>query len=38
MTDHPSPATSDELPPGDEPHERIFLVVVDETEEMRNAL
>jgi hypothetical protein len=42
MTDHPSeqpPAqTSDELPAGHEPRERIFLVVVDETEEMRNAL
>ena len=38
MTEQPSPATSDRLPAGEEPRERIFLVVVDETEEMRNAL
>jgi nucleotide-binding universal stress UspA family protein len=38
MTEPPSPATSDEPPAGHEPRERIFLVVVDETEEMRNAL
>jgi hypothetical protein len=38
MIEHPSPATAGELAPGHEPRERIFLVVVDETEEMRNAL
>jgi nucleotide-binding universal stress UspA family protein len=38
MTEQPSPATSDASPAGQEPHERLFLVVVDETEEMRNAL
>ena len=34
MTEPPSPAISE----GHEPRERIFLVVVDETEEMKNAL
>jgi nucleotide-binding universal stress UspA family protein len=38
MSEPPSPATSDEIPAGHEPRERIFLVVVDETEEMKNAL
>jgi nucleotide-binding universal stress UspA family protein len=38
MTDQPSPAPPGGLPAGQEPRERIFLVVVDETEEMRNAL
>jgi nucleotide-binding universal stress UspA family protein len=38
MTEPPSPAASDELAAGHEPRERIFLVVVDETEEMKNAL
>ena len=33
MTDEPSPDL-----PGEEPRERIFLVVVDETEEMKTAL
>lgn len=36
MTEPPSPALADEG--GHEPRERIFLVVVDETEEMKNAL
>lgn len=36
MIEPPSPATSEEG--GHEPRERIFLVVVDETEEMKNAL
>jgi nucleotide-binding universal stress UspA family protein len=36
MTEPPSPALSDEG--GHEPRERIFLVVVDETEEMKTAL
>jgi nucleotide-binding universal stress UspA family protein len=35
MTEHPAP---DEAPAGQEPRERIFLVVVDETEEMKTAL
>jgi nucleotide-binding universal stress UspA family protein len=43
MTEPPSPATSDpatsdEAPAGQELPERIFLVVVDDTEEMKNAL
>jgi nucleotide-binding universal stress UspA family protein len=38
MTEPPSPAAQDEPPAGQEPRERIFLVVVDETEEMKNAL
>jgi nucleotide-binding universal stress UspA family protein len=38
MTEQPSPAAPGEAPPVQEPHERIFLVVVDETEEMKNAL
>ena len=38
MTDQPPPAPPGGLPTGQEPRERIFLVVVDETEEMRNAL
>jgi nucleotide-binding universal stress UspA family protein len=38
MTEQPSPATSEASPAGEEPRERIFLVVVDETEEMKNAL
>ena len=37
MTDQPSPAPPGGLPAGQEPRERIFLVVVDETEEMRNS-
>jgi nucleotide-binding universal stress UspA family protein len=38
MTEQPVPAPSGEVPTGQEPRERIFLVVVDETEEMKNAL
>jgi nucleotide-binding universal stress UspA family protein len=38
MAEPPSPAPPGELPTAQEPRERIFLVVVDETEEMRNAL
>jgi nucleotide-binding universal stress UspA family protein len=38
MTDQPSPAPAADPSAGHEPRERIFLVVVDETEEMRNAL
>jgi nucleotide-binding universal stress UspA family protein len=38
MSEEPSPATPDESPAGGEPRERIFLVVVDETEEMKTAL
>jgi nucleotide-binding universal stress UspA family protein len=38
MTEQPSPASPAEAPTGLEPRERIFLVVVDETEEMKNAL
>ena len=38
MTDQPAPAQPGEAPTAHEPRERIFLVVVDETEEMRNAL
>src|SRR5918996_6134876 len=38
MTEQPSPAPAHETLSGQEPRERIFLVVVDETEEMKNAL
>jgi nucleotide-binding universal stress UspA family protein len=38
MTEQPAPALPGEAPDGEEPRERIFLVVVDETEEMKNAL
>lgn len=38
MTEEPSPAAPDESLSGAEPRERIFLVVVDETEEMKTAL
>ena len=38
MTEQPSPAAPGEVEPVQEPRERIFLVVVDETEEMKNAL
>jgi nucleotide-binding universal stress UspA family protein len=38
MTEPLSPAPAGELPAAHEPRERIFLVVVDETEEMKNAL
>ena len=38
MSEQPSPAAPEELPAGGEPRERIFLVVVDETEEMKTAL
>jgi nucleotide-binding universal stress UspA family protein len=38
MTDQPAPAPPGEAEAGHEPRERIFLVVVDETEEMKNAL
>lgn len=38
MSDEPSPAAPDQSPTDAEPRERIFLVVVDETEEMKNAL
>ena len=38
MTDQPVPAAAGEEAAGHEPRERIFLVVVDETEEMKNAL
>ena len=38
MAEQPSAAAPDEVPAGQEPRERIFLVVVDETEEMKNAL
>jgi nucleotide-binding universal stress UspA family protein len=38
MTEQPAPAPPGEVPAGQEPRERIFLVVVDETEEMKNAL
>jgi nucleotide-binding universal stress UspA family protein len=38
MTEQPAPAAPDQAPAGQEPRERIFLVVVDETEEMKNAL
>jgi nucleotide-binding universal stress UspA family protein len=38
MSEQPSPAPPGEAPAGEEPRERIFLVVVDETEEMKNAL
>ena len=38
MTEQPSSAAPVESPAGQEPRERIFLVVVDETEEMKTAL
>src|ERR687897_3066884 len=38
MTEQPAPASPGEEPAGHELRERIFLVVVDETEEMKNAL
>ena len=38
MTEQPSPVAPGEAPALQEPRERIFLVVVDETEEMKNAL
>jgi nucleotide-binding universal stress UspA family protein len=38
MTEQPSPAPAPDTSSGQEPRERIFLVVVDETEEMKNAL
>jgi nucleotide-binding universal stress UspA family protein len=38
MTEQPAPASPAEAGAGHEPRERIFLVVVDETEEMKNAL
>jgi hypothetical protein len=38
MSEPPSPAPPGEPPAAHEPRERIFLVVVDETEEMKNAL
>jgi nucleotide-binding universal stress UspA family protein len=38
MTEQPVSAPPDETPAGQELRERIFLVVVDETEEMKNAL
>ena len=38
MTDQPAPAQPGDPRAGHEPRERIFLVVVDETEEMKNAL
>src|SRR5262245_13082834 len=38
MTDQPASAQPGEAEAGHEPRERIFLVVVDETEEMKNAL
>jgi nucleotide-binding universal stress UspA family protein len=38
MSEQPAPAAPRQAPPGQEPRERIFLVVVDETEEMKNAL
>jgi nucleotide-binding universal stress UspA family protein len=38
MTEQPSPAAPGDAQPVQEPRERIFLVVVDETEEMKNAL
>jgi nucleotide-binding universal stress UspA family protein len=38
MAEQPSAASPGEVPAAQEPRERIFLVVVDETEEMKNAL
>ena len=38
MTEQPSAGAAGELPAGQELRERIFLVVVDETEEMKTAL
>ena len=38
MAEQPAPASPGEGPAAQEPRERIFLVVVDETEEMKNAL
>jgi nucleotide-binding universal stress UspA family protein len=38
MTEQPAPALPGEPPHEEQPLERIFLVVVDETEEMKNAL
>ena len=38
MSEEPPPAAQDESQSQGEPRERIFLVVVDETEEMKNAL
>ena len=38
MSEPSPPATAGEPAAGQEPRERIFLVVVDETEEMKNAL
>ena len=38
MSEAPSPAAEDPSPAAREPRERIFLVVVDETEEMKAAL
>jgi nucleotide-binding universal stress UspA family protein len=38
MTEQAAPARPEEVPAVLEPRERIFLVVVDETEEMKNAL
>ena len=38
MSEQPLPAPPGEAPAAEEPRERIFLVVVDETEEMKNAL
>jgi nucleotide-binding universal stress UspA family protein len=38
MTEQPVSAPAGDASAGQEPHERIFLVVVDETEEMKNAL
>jgi nucleotide-binding universal stress UspA family protein len=38
MTEQPAPALPSEPPHEEQPLERIFLVVVDETEEMKNAL
>lgn len=38
MTEQAAPAPPGEVAAGQEPRERIFLVVVDETEEMKNAL
>ena len=38
MSEQAAPAAPDASPAGEEPRERIFLVVVDETEEMKAAL
>ena len=38
MSEQAAPAAPDASPVGEEPRERIFLVVVDETEEMKAAL